>query len=339
MNNSEVMLALIQSFLNQNNEIEEDKFLEIISGLEEDEVNELIAVLKDNDITVSFESESSEACSSNGTDSLYKLSNEELCEMYQNGNKEALTALTVKNKAFIMHVARQVIREYGVSESLQPEDEWAAGFMGIKAAADKYSPDKGARYITYCGFWVRQSIARDVMESGFTMKIPTHIFEQIVKLSKARKALNGGTPEQLRDYINETYGKEYTTKHIKNIIFYADKYLSSASLNKTVGDEEDTEMGDMISSKYCLEDEVERKSLMEQVDKLLTEFGKENARNERAERVLRKRFGIGCPAETLEQIGVEEGITRERIRQIQVQTCYKFKRNHAWKALTDYLAA
>lgn len=333
MLNTNVILSMVKGYTNRNNEISEDKFLDLVAGLEELEVNEVLDVLFNNKINVV--EDAADACNSTSDyKKLQKLTNEQLCVMYQRGDMTALEALIVNNERLVRKIAIRVLRDYK-PEILEAEDLYSVGNLGLMKAAEKFEVSMGNKFSTYACWWIRQSITRDVMDNGYGMRLPVHVFEQVIRVNKVRKMLNGGTPEDIKNMLNSDFGKHYSVEEVEKLLMYGDQYLNTTSLNKVVGkDDGETELMEFIPHDVNVEDEVMENIMCEEIEKVLATL------SEKESRIIHMRFGLGgYNPMTLEEIGEIYQVTRERIRQIEAKAIKKLRHSSKRSRLEAFYAA
>lgn len=333
MLNIDTVLKMVQGFANSNNEIEEEKFLQLVSGLEQDEAEEVLTILADNHITV-LEDVSDDVYIFGDYKSLSNLTNEELCVLYQQGDRTALDALCINNDKLVHKIAIRTLKEYK-PDCLTEEDLYIEGNLGLITAADRYDVTTGNKFSTYAVWWIRQAITREVMNNGYGMRLPVHMFEQVIRVNKVRKALRHATVADIQTKLIEDYGREYTLEQVQQLLTYADKYLNTTSLNKVIGDEDgDSEIMDFIPSVTFVEDEVMEDVVREEIEKALSTLSdKENS-------IIHMRYGLGNQAPmTLEQVGKMYNVTRERIRQIESKAIKKLARTSRKFGLEELLIA
>ena len=334
MLDAKVFLSMVTDYTNGSSEISAEKFQDIVSDLEEKEVKEALEILSANNITFTEEA-ADEAGFKGDYEKLQNLSNEELCVMYQRGDKTALETLIAKNAGMVRGVVNKIFMNYN-PEILDKEDLFIAGEMGLMTAADKFDISKGFKFCTYSYWWIRQSVTREVMDHGYGVRLPVHMFEQVIKVKKIRKRLKDGTIGEIRDQLNSEYGRYYSIEEVKSLIMYAEKYLNTASLNKMIGGEDgDTELMDLLPlEETSVEDKVMSNAATEEIYKAL------NTLHEKEREVILMRFGLGgyYPM-TLEQIGEIYHVTRERIRQIEAKALKKLRNPSRSYRLEEFYAA
>ena len=173
------------------------------------------------------------------------------------------------------------------------------------------------------------------MNNGYCMRIPVHVFEQIIRVNKVRKSLRNPSVSDIQLKLLTNYGIDYSLEELKKILMYADHYLNTSSLNKVIGqDDGDTEIIEFIPSTVNVEDEVMQTVMAEEIDKVLANL------SDREGTIIRMRYGIGkYDPMTLEDIGKIYHLTRERIRQIEVKTLRKLRNICKKNRLEDLLSA
>ena len=329
----DAVLKMVQGFTNSNNEIEEDKFLQLVAGLEEEEAEEVVTILSDNNINI-VEDASDVLVAYGDYKKLQNLTNEELCVMYQQGDKTALDALCINNARLVHKIAMKTLKEYK-PDCLTEDDLYVEGNFGLITAADRYNVSMGNKFSTYAVWWIRQAITREVMNNGYGMRLPVHMFEQVIRVNKVRKALRHATVSDIQEKLLEDYGREYTIEQVRQLLTYADKYLNTTSLNKVVGDEDgDTEIMDFIPSVTYVEDEVMENVIHDEIEKALASL------SEKESNVINLRYGLnGTAPMTLEQVGKIYNVTRERIRQIESKAIKKLAKSSKRFGLEELLIA
>ena len=194
---------------------------------------------------------------------------------------------------------------------MDPEDLVQFGLIGLMRACEKYDPDWGTRFATYAVWWIRQAISRGIDDAGSTIRLPVHMRSQISKFRRTRRSL--GLPIEYRaadvPKIAQALGwEEAFTGRIAQL-----SEQKVISYDVPVGEDGSTTLGEMLSDDSPTPEEVAiANDLAEVIDGLVDDLG-----NARLTDIVRRRFGIDGPAETLEQIGEDYGVTRERIRQLE----------------------
>ena len=214
------------------------------------------------------------------------------------------------------------------------------GNMGLIKAVDKFDPDRGFKFSTYATWWIRQAITRAVADQARTIRIPVHMVETINKLVRVQRQLvqelsREATPEEVAERMGISVEKVQQIQRIA---------LEPISLENPVGEEEDSCLGDFISDPHALDpyEYTEKIKLRKEIDEVLATL------TDREQKVIRLRFGIpkeGDPdyegiearPHTLEEVGKEFNVTRERIRQIEAKAIRKLKHPSKSKKLKDFI--
>jgi len=203
------------------------------------------------------------------------------------------------------------------------------GNIGLMKAVDKFEYEKGYKFSTYATWWIRQAISRAIADQARTIRIPIHMIETINRINKIiRKHLQ----EEGKDPDLETIAEEVGIDKVKNVIKITKEPVS---LETPVGDEDDGRFGDFIEDKTTLSptDVVLKDDLNNQIDEVLDQL------NEREKAVIRMRFGLleDESDRTLEEIGKELSVTRERVRQIESSAIKKLKHPKVGRKLKNYI--
>ena len=204
------------------------------------------------------------------------------------------------------------------------------GNIGLMRAVDKFEYRRGYKFSTYATWWIRQAVTRAIADQARTIRIPVHMIETLNKVIRTARQL---TQDMGREPTPEEIGAEMEMEADK-----VEKILklnrSTISLQAPVGDEEDSHLGDFIEDTNAISpaEAVAQASLKEQTDRVLATL------SPRQERVLRMRFGIGEPADhTLEEVGKDFGVTRERIRQVEAKALRKLRHPSRSKRLSPFV--
>lgn len=265
------------------------------------------------------------------TNTVVKQSNENLCVLIQQGNRQAVQDLCVKNKRLVDKYVLKYQKRYG--NRLDFEDLEQVGFIGLIKAAQKFDTVQGTAFSTYAVFWIKQSISREIMDNGYAIRIPVHMMERINKVIAIDNQLgsNGlNIKERIAGISNEMGLSE---EEVRECLILKKNYLIYASLDSPVGEEEESVLGEMLpdSETFSVEELAEANILKELLKTCLDTL------KEREQKVIRLRFGLDDGhARTLEEIGKEFGVTRERIRQIEAKALRKLGHPSRSRRLKDF---
>ncbi len=247
-----------------------------------------------------------------------KQSNEVLCALIQKGNLQAEQDICVKNRRLVDKYVVAYEKKY--RHRLDFEDLEQVGYLGLIKAAKRFDTKRGYSFTTYAVWWIKQSITREIMDHGFVIRIPVHLMERINKVSALENKYieldQGDRIEKIAEELG--YPEEWVLECIKLKSYV----LTYSSLNVAVGDAEETELGEFIPDEglMSVEEMVEQADLRRIIDSVLATL------TEREERIIRLRYGLDDGRKrTLEEVGQEFHVTRERIRQIEAKALRKLR--------------
>jgi RNA polymerase primary sigma factor len=229
-----------------------------------------------------------------------------LAKRIERGDREAKERMINSNLRLVISIAKRY-----QNRSLPLGDLFQEGVIGLNRAVEKFDWRRGYKFSTYATWWIRQACQRAVSGQSATIRVPTHVHERRVKLGGAASRLEATLGrEPTREELAEATG--LSLQHVEEALDVAE---APVSLNRTIGSEEDGELGDLFADEQAPDPAAEAADSLrrQEVRRAVSDLP------DRERRILELRFGFDTEPASLEQIGKELGITRERVRQLEAQ--------------------
>lgn len=258
----------------------------------------------------------------------YKVLNEKLCVLIQNGKEDAKEVICKKNRQLVYNIAKYYVKYF--NHKLEIDDLFQVGMIGLLKAAEKFDVQRDTTFCTYATFWIRQYIIRTILDTGLEIRVPVHMIDTINKVNKESMSLNEKNFEKDKKIAEKLSIPTETVRKSRYIFNYI---LNTVSLDDEIGHEHNSTLKDMMvdNATEIPENIMLKHKLYKYIDDILYEL------STREREIILYRFGLNQDSRTLNEIGQIYGLTRERIRQIEDKVLKKLKVKAKRMKLEDYL--
>jgi RNA polymerase primary sigma factor len=248
-----------------------------------------------------------------------------LARRVKQDNHEARNALIEANLRLVVHVAKRY-----VGQGMDLEDLIGEGNIGLIRAVGKFDPERGFRFSTYAHWWIKQAISRALLEGGRAVRLPVYIMEEVMRIRRMNRHLyqeNGHEPttEEVAAAL------EITPERVRELTIWAERIYS---LDAPISEDEENSIGDVVPDDHTPgpSEVIERDLLRQEVRRVL------DGLNPRERQVIELRFGLLDDHDyTLEEVGKQLKVTRERVRQIEERAIRKLRHPQMSRVLREYL--
>lgn len=251
---------------------------------------------------------------------------------------ELITQIVNANQQLVMKIASRYQKTV-LGSILDYDDLISSGNLGLLKAIKKFDLSLGYQFSTYATWWIKQNITRDIADRKHTIRLPVHMVENLNKFNYLLKKYGNYSTEEIERICTS---EMKITKEKFYELLYIDKIFNKnlASLQSSIGEDSDTSLGEMLSHDQNLyqnesitpEEIITRKIFREEMENYFKAM-----LSEKQENILKQRLGWNAPPKTLEEIGVDYGVTRERIRQIEAKSLDKLRRKLEKDGIRRYL--
>jgi len=308
--NEKYILLKVQNYLINKCQITKSAFDYIFADLPKNYLENITEILFKNGILIIKDTPDSSSTSNliaSEKRKLSKLTNEQLCILYKNGNKEIIDILCIKNKGFVCSVAKKFKNAY--RNSLELDDLVNYGYLGFIEAVKRFDTSSEYKLISYAVHYIKQSILLNISDNGFTIRLPMYILAEIREILKLQTLNLCSSDFDIIEYFKS---KNYNKNKITSLVNLFNNALHPASIFEKVDYEETVDLLDLLKSEIpTVEYTICRKELIKFVRASISSLPS------CAKKIIELKYGLNGKAElTLEEIGVIMKLTRERVRQI-----------------------